>query len=362
MKSNKSTCVTIIVTFRPSPLVVIDGHNVIHDNVCTEHDMRNCLDCQKYSKKDRKRWRLTAELNRLEKCLNFFRDMGYEPFAWIKQSTYNTAKWYKDEMEYETVRRLVDKGELDIPLPEDDDIWWITYALRHGGQIVTNDKFKDKFEYEYNEKKKKRMKKKDKDGKFVIRKQGERTKNPELPWNEDDYGDESIDARTYEFEFIKRVSKEDELQSFHCPIPKYRGGAIPAESDPRDAEIADLRNKIRSLEKYNRTLITKLTTTMDMDFNGHVNEIVVVWERALGDYQEVSCNDLFLAIARKILHLKGLVKTWPKSWEKDVRRELGYAEGKSRTTILEDMSIVLLETKERNIKFDNERTTVMYLR
>ena len=72
------------------------------------------------------------------------------------------------------------------------------------------------------------LKKKDKDGKFVIRKQGERTKNPELPWNEDDYGDESIDARTYGFEFIKHVSKEDELQSFHCPIPKYRGGAIPA--------------------------------------------------------------------------------------------------------------------------------------
>ena len=59
MKSNKSTCVTIIVTFRPSPWFPIDGHNVIHDNV-TEHDMRNCLDCQKYSKKDRKRWRLTA--------------------------------------------------------------------------------------------------------------------------------------------------------------------------------------------------------------------------------------------------------------------------------------------------------------
>ena len=99
-----------------------------------------------------------------------------------------------------------------------------------------------------------------------------------------------------------------------------------------------------------------------MDFNGHGNEIVDVWERALGDYMEVSCNDLFLAIARKILHLKGRERTWPKSWKKDVRRELGYAEGKSRTTILEDMSILLLETNTRNVKFDNERTTVMYLR
>ena len=105
--------------------------------------MRNCLDCQKYSKKD---WKLAVDwkLNRLEKCLNFSETWVTNLFAWIKQSTYNTAKWYKDEMEYETVRRLVDKGELDIPLPEDDDIWWITYALRHGGQIVTNDKFKDK--------------------------------------------------------------------------------------------------------------------------------------------------------------------------------------------------------------------------
>ena len=101
---------------------------------------------------------------------------------------------------------------------------------------------------------------------------------------------------------------------------------------------------------------------MDMNFNGHENEIVDVWERALGDYQEVSCKELFLAIARKILHLKGRVNTWPKSWENDVRRELGYAEGKSQTTILEDMSIVLLETKERNVKFDNERTSVMYLK
>ena len=38
---------------------------------------------------------------------------------------------------------------------------------------------------------KRALKKKDKDGKFVIRRKlGERTKNPELPWNEDDYGDE----------------------------------------------------------------------------------------------------------------------------------------------------------------------------
>jgi len=356
MKSNKSTYVTIIVTFEPSPLVVIDGHNVIHDNICTKHDTRNCLQCQKYSQNNRKHWRLTAELNRLEKCLKFFRDMGYEPFAWIKQSTYKTAKWYKDEMEYKTVLRMIEEGELDIPSPEDDDIWWVTFALRHGGQIVTNDKFKDKYEYEHNKRKL------DDDGKPIIRKQGERTKHPELPWNKDNHGDESIDARTYGFEFIKHVGKEDEPQSFHSPIPKFRGGVIPAESDPRDEEIANLRDKIRSLEKDNRSLITKLTTTMDMDFNDHENEIVVVWERALGDYQEVSCNDLFLAIARKILHLKGRVKTWPKSWEKDVRRELGYAEGKSQTTILEDMSIVLLETKERNIKFDNERTSVMYLR
>ena len=356
MKSNKSTYVTITVTFKPSPLIVIDGHNVIHDNVCTKHDTRNCLQCQKFNQNDRKHWRLTAELNRLEKCVKFFRDLGYEPFAWIKWSTYNTAKWYKDEMEFEIVLRLINNKELDIPNPEDDDIWWITYALRHGGQIVTNDKFNDKYVYE------KGKKKKDDDGNFILRKQGERTKHPELPWDKTNHGDESIDARTHRWEFIKHVGKEVEPQSFHSPIPKYRGGVIPAESDPRDEVITNLRDKNRSLEKENRYLITKLATTMDMDFNGHENEIVDVWERSLADYEEVSCNELFLAIARKILHLKGRVSTWPKSWKKDVRRELGYAEGKSRTTILEDMSIVLLETKKRNVKFDNERTSVMYLR
>jgi hypothetical protein len=358
MKSNKSTYVTIIVTFSPSPLVVIDGHNVIHDNICKECDVRNCLECsKKYRQSNRKYWRLTSEIGRLEKCLKFYRDLGYEPFAWIKQSTYNTAKWYADDMDFAAVLKMIEAKELDIPRPDDDDIWWVTYALRQGGQIVTNDKFKDKYMYD-----EMGRKKKDGDGNFILKKQGERTKHPELPWDKANHGDESIDARTYGFEFIKRVGKEDEPQSFHSPISKFRGGVIPAESDPRDEEIANLRDKIRSLEKDNRSLITKLTTTMDMDFNGHENEIVDVWERALGNYQEVSCRELFLDISRKILHLKGLADTWTKSWEKDVRIELGYAKGKSQTTILEDMSIVLLETKGRNVKFDNERTSVMYLR
>ena len=358
MKSNKSTYVTIIVTFSPSPLVVIDGHNVIHDNICKECDVRNCLECsKKYRQSNRKYWRLTSEIGRLEKCLKFYRDLGYEPFAWIKQSTYNTAKWYADDMDFAAVLKMIEAKELDIPRPDDDDIWWVTYALRQGGQIVTNDKFKDKYMYD-----EMGRKKKDGDGNFILKKQGERTKHPELPWDKANHGDESIDARTYGFEFIKRVGKEDEPQSFHSPISKFRGGVIPAESDPRDEEIANLRDKIRSLEKDNRSLITKLTTTMDMDFNGHENEIVDVWERALGNYQEVSCRELFLDISRKILHLKGLADTWTKSWEKDVRIELGYAKGKSQTTILEDMSIVLLETKGRNVKFDNERTSVMYLK
>ena len=347
---------TIDVTFRPSPLIVIDGHNVIHDNICKQHSMRNCLECQKFPQDDRRYWRLTSEIGRLEKCLKFYRDLGYEPFAWIKQSTYKTAKWYEDEMDYETVRKMIDAGELDIPRPEDDDIWWITYALRHEGQIITNDKFKDKYVYEN------RKRKLDDDGKPIIRKKGERTKHPELPWYEINHGDESIDARTYRFEFIQHVGKEDETQSFTCPIPKFRGGIIPAESDPKDEDIANLRDKIRSLEKDNRSLITKLTTSMGVDFNGHENEIVDVWERSLGHYQEVSCKDLFRAIVREILHLEGQVNTWAKSWEKDVRIELGYAEEKDQTTILEDMSIVLLEAKERNVKFDNERTSVMYLK
>ena len=268
------------------------------------------------------------------------------PFAWIKRSTYNTAKWYKHEMDFEILLRLIENKELDIPNPEDDDIWWITYALRHGGQIVTNDKFKDKYVYEKG--RRRRM-----TTAISSLENRERTKHPELPWDITKHGDASIDARTYRWEFIPAVGKEVEPQSFHSPIPKYGGGVIPAESDPRDEVITNLRGKNRSLEKENRYLITKLATTMNMDFNGHENEIVDVWERSLADYEEVSCNELFLAIARKILHLKGQVSTWPKSWKKDVRREL---------VILEDMSIILLETKERNVKFDNERTSVIYLR
>ena len=356
MKDNKFMSVSITVAFNPSPLIVIDGHNVIHDNICKQHEMRNCLECQKFPQNNRKYWRLTSEIGRLEKCLKFYRDLGYEPFAWIKQSTYKTAKWYNNEMDYAAVQKMIDAGELDIPRPEDDDIWWITYALRQGGQIVTNDKFKDKVEY------KDGKWKLDDDGNPIIKKKGERTKYPELPWDEVNHGDESIDARTHRFEFIRHVGKEDEMQNFHCPIPKFSGGIIPTESGPKDELIANLRDKIRSLEKNNRSLITKLTTSMDMDFNGHENEIVDVWERALGHHQEVLCKDLFHAIVRKILHLEGQVNTWTKSWEKDVRIELGYAEKKDQTTILEDMSIVLLETKERNVKFDNERTSVMYLK
>ena len=82
--------------------------------------MRNCLDCQKYIRKT-KRWRLTAELNRLEKCLNFPRH-GLQPC--LDGDQHNTAKWYKDEMEYEQFADWWTGNS--TYLPEDDDIWWIT--------------------------------------------------------------------------------------------------------------------------------------------------------------------------------------------------------------------------------------------
>ena len=166
MKGNKFMSVSITMSFTPSPLIVIDGHNVIHDNICMQHDMRNCLECQNFPQNDRKYWRLTSEIGRLEKCLKFYRDLGYEPFAWIKQSTYNTAKWYADEMDFAAVLKMIEAKELDIPTPEDDDIWWVTYALKHGGQIVTNDKFKDKYLYEDGKKKR------DESGDFILKKKG----------------------------------------------------------------------------------------------------------------------------------------------------------------------------------------------
>ncbi len=117
-------------------VVVIDAANVVHHH--GYDDEENLIQ--------------SIFPERLESCVDFFQEMGWEVRAFLKQGTYWWAVKNKematigDVRIFETLRR---QGILEIVSSEQDDMFWIDYAIENNGLVITRDKLKsEKEEYE----------------------------------------------------------------------------------------------------------------------------------------------------------------------------------------------------------------------
>ena len=117
-------------------VVVVDAANVVHHHAYDDDE--NLIQ--------------SIFPERLQSCVEFFQESGWDVRAFLKQGTYWWAVKNKemdtigDVKIFETLRR---QGVLEIVSSEHDDMFWIDYAIKHNGLVITRDKLKtEKEEYE----------------------------------------------------------------------------------------------------------------------------------------------------------------------------------------------------------------------
>ena len=352
MKDNKQFSICITVTFVRG-VAVVDGPNVVHENICKIHDRRNCPSCKRKHKNfdDENYWDRTFDLHRLEMLDSALEQRGYKAIIWIKWGTYNYAKRKAKkfpEIQFSLLQRMVDEGIVITPKPDSDDIWWITMAWEMGAIIVTNDTFKDR-----------------KFGEEVQPR--ERTNYPLLNWKE-------IDDKTYRYEFQPETCLRDEEQKLLIPdLPKHPD-LTPEEW--RESEIERLRKRLEELEAERSAaqiedIISEvaMTTNEEMAEENHTfnDEIIQSWDAAFeqggGDqaycYGSCSIWENLLSNICSVMPVHGRILT-PSDPDNEfledrygLREKLGYSKKTSWRTILENQLVIYSEYIGREIKFVN---------
>ena len=352
MKDNKPFSICITVTFVHG-VVVVDGPNVVHENICKEHDRRNCPSCKRRYKDYNNEiyWDRTFDLHRLEILDSALEQRGYKAIIWIKWGTYNYAKKKAKkfpEIQLSLLQRMVDEGSVITPKPESDDIWWITLALEMDALILTNDNFKDK---------------KSREG----IKTRERTNYPDLNWKE-------IDDKTYRFEFQPDTCLRGEEQKLLIPDLPNHPDLTPEES--REVEIVRLEKRLEELKTERSTVRIEdligevaMTTNEEMAEENHTfnDEIIQSWDTAFerGGGNQAYCYGSYSIWENLLSNICSVsvtpeFKLTPIDPDHDfsadrfgLREKLGYSKNTSWRTILENQLVIYSEYIGREIKFVN---------
>ena len=339
MKSNKQINFCLIVTFVRGT-VVVDGPNVVHENICKEHERRNCPSCKKRHSNwdDEDHWDRTFDLQRLEMLDSALAERGYKALIWIKWGTYNYAKRKAKkfpEIQFSLLERMVDEGTVITPKPDNDDIWWITLALQMDALILTKDHFRR-----------------------------ERKNYPDLDWSD-------IDDRTYEYQFQPETCLRNEKQSLLIPDLPNHPDMTPEEI--RKAKISKLKKQLEELmaedDEANRDRIRDfaMTTNEEMSEENHTfhDEIIQSWDMAFrGGGGQARCYHGHGSIWNNlILNICGIsvFDYYPSPIDPDheifldygLREKLGYSKNTSWRTILENQLVIYSEYIDREIKFVN---------
>jgi len=350
MKDNKPFSICVTVNFVHG-VVVVDGPNVVHENICKEHDRRNCPSCKRrYRDYNNERyWDRTFDLHRLEILDSALEQRGYKAIIWIKWGTYNYAKKKAKkfpEIQFSLLQRMVDEGSVITPKPESDDIWWITLALEMDALILTNDTFKDR---------------KLPDG-IQTR---ERTNYPDLNWKE-------IDEKIYRFEFQPDTCLRDEEQKLLIPDLPIHPDLTPEES--REVEIIRLERRLEELKTERSTVQIEdligevaMTTNEEMAEENHTfnDEIIQSWDTAFerGGGNQAYCYGSYSIWENLLSNICSVIPEFnltPIDPDHDfstgrfgLREKLGYSKNTSWRTILENQLVIYSEYIGREIKFVN---------
>lgn len=291
-------------------LVVLDGANIIHDNLSNGN--------------------LTLEPKRLLSAIKHCEEKGWETVAALKHGTYKWAELNPDELEdgdFELLDKMVKQGNITLIDQKDEDIFWIDTALEDNGYIITKDKFEDKVH---------------RDGKRV---QKERSLYPDRKWDE-------VDKRTLRYSFIRKKFRCPDLPKKPDFVPDTSLEILQKENSLLKRENEDLRAQVRALNSKQKASKTAQTS--------YDREIVDVFENLLGHGDEVSTHFINTELARVILKLGEQISHWPQDWSKNLKEKLGFPRTKKFTSFLEDISQIVTKETNRRIEFDTNRVRVKY--
>lgn len=268
--------------------IVIDGANVIH------YDFDIVM-------KDKDGNRLTQiRPERLQQAIEYGENLGWQTVAVLKKGTYI---WGKANEELPTVGdmnivdELISQGKIELINSQDEDIYFIQFALKNNSVLITNDTFKDKV----------------KDGKTIKR---ERSTYPDLDWDK-------IDQSTLDYDFIKG-------QILVAGLPKFAEPEEEVSDVFSHEEIKELKREINEMKKQIRNINNELIRLNSIDSvknpvsnNRDIFQAVV--SNRLGGGEMVEFTQFHREIGAAVLglDLTGYPQQWPKDWANSLREKLG---------------------------------------
>ena len=108
-------------------IVILDGANIIHDNLPNGE--------------------LTLEQKIAQRLSNTVRIKVGKRLRLLKHGTYIWAKHHPNELEegdFELLEEMVAQGKIELISQNDEDIFWIDTALEDKGYLITEDTFEDR--------------------------------------------------------------------------------------------------------------------------------------------------------------------------------------------------------------------------
>lgn len=369
----------------PIPVVIVDGPNIYHDNICIKHRYRNCSRCKdemiklggKFVKKKRKNtyadtsnsewFERTLDMSRLPIVANFIRNCGYRPVIYCNQSTKNWlekigAVKYPDDVlpKLKILNELYQKGEVVFDnnrgKPKgvgknsddnwDDDIWIIHMALQFRNQlgidsyIMSNDRFSQW-----------------------------KSKRTDLDWK-------LIDEIQIMFEWQPKEAVEEEKQLFLAAKLKNLNLFSP------ENERANIQNKIDRLQERLSEIdadaiqneLVKFAVTAEhispqKNDLPYTKEIIRAWEKAFKFKNKTTIWDFWGHLNSELGHVyvpfnggiaaPGVDFTNPFSLdEKQVRVKLGFKDDVNPYRVAEECVIIYSDSTGKELKFNPDQTII----
>lgn len=249
-------------------VVVIDAANIVHHHAYDDEE--NLIQ--------------SIFPERLESCVEFFQESGWDVRAFLKQGTYWWAVKNKDMDTigdvriFETLRR---QGVLEIVSSEHDDMFWIDYGVQNNGLVVTRDKLKtEKEEYERD-------------------------------WD-------AIEKR------ILRDWDVLETGEFLAPSVPIKDGAERISFKTLRTRLNDLEKRISELEQARESSAPEVNQTRVQDGGVESDEAIKaitneVFLRLLGPGEFVHLTQIYHTLASVHLQLQpGKFQTWPADWRENM--------------------------------------------
>ena len=370
----------------PIPVVIVDGPNIYHDNICIKHRYRNCSRCKdemiklggKFVKKKRKNtyadtsnsewFERTLDMSRLPIVVNFIRNCGYRPVIYCNQSTKNWletigAVKYPDDVlpKLKILNELHQKGEVvfdnnrwkpkgvekDSDDNWDDDIWIIHMALQFRNQlgidsyIMSNDRFL-----------------------------GWKSMRADLDWK-------LIDEIQIMFEWQpKEVEEKDEQLFLAAKLKKLKNISVENKRANIKNKIDRLQEELSELDatdpiqnELHKFAVTAENILLQEKDLPHVKEIIRAWEKAFKSKNKTTIWDFWWYLNSELgilyepfnggIAAPGVDFTNPYSLdEKLVRVKLGFKDDVNPYRVVEECVIIYSDSTGKELKFNPDLTII----